>query len=85
VFVEARRYTLTSILDRIRTPLLITDPEGEQFWPGQSRRLYDSLFGPKTLISFTASEGADRHCEPMARTLLEQRMFDWLDATLGLR
>jgi hypothetical protein len=23
------------------------------------------------------------HCEPMARSLLEQRMFDWLDETLS--
>jgi len=36
----------------------------------------------KRLMPFTASEGADRHCEPMARSLLEQRMFDWLDETL---
>jgi len=30
-----------------------------------------------------AREGSDRHCEPMARSLLEQRMFDWLDETLA--
>ena len=64
------------------TPLLITDPEGEQFWPGQSQQLFDALSGAKRLISFTAAEGADRHCEPMARTLVEQRIFDWLDETL---
>ena len=64
---------------------MITDPEGEQFWPGQSRRLYDALPGPKVLAPFTKAEGADMHCEPMARSLLEQRMFDWLDETLGTR
>jgi hypothetical protein len=85
VCIEARRYNLESVLDRIRTPLLITDPDGEQFWPGQSQRLYAALSGPRHLIRFTACEGADRHCEPMARTLVEQRMFDWLDDTLGLR
>jgi hypothetical protein len=62
--------------------LLITDPEGEQFWPGQSQRLYDALPGPKALVKFTAAEGADRHCEPMGRARLEQRVFDWLDATI---
>ena len=67
----------------IRTPILITDPQGEQFWPGQSRRLADALPGLAHLVPFTAAEGADRHCEPLARTLLEQRMFDWLDETLG--
>jgi dienelactone hydrolase len=85
VFVEARRYNLDGIVDRITTPMLITDPEGEQFWPGQSRRLYDTLPGPRQLVPFTAAEGADRHCEPMARSLLEQRLFDWLDDTLVRR
>jgi hypothetical protein len=83
VFVEARRYTLDGVTDRIACPLLIADPEGEQFWPGQSQRLYDALPGPKKLVSFTAAEGADRHCEPMGRSLFEQRALDWLDETLA--
>src|SRR5262249_26106892 len=38
--IEAvRSYTLDDLAQRITTPLLITDPEGEQFWPGQSDRL----------------------------------------------
>jgi Prolyl oligopeptidase family len=82
VFVEARRYNLDGVVDRITAPMLVTDPEGEQFWPGQSRRLYDALPGPKQLVGFSAAEGADRHCEPMARSLLEQRLFDWLDEAL---
>jgi hypothetical protein len=82
VFTAARQYNLADVVDQITTPLLITDPEGEQFWPGQSQRLFDKLQGTKRLVSFTADQGADRHCEPMARSLLEQRMFDWLDETL---
>lgn len=82
-FAAVREYTLRGIADRITTPLLITDPEGEQFWPGQSRRLYSAVAGPKELVPFTAAEGAAGHCEPMARTLLEQRMFDWLDEVLS--
>jgi hypothetical protein len=78
----ARQYNLTDVVDQISTPLLITDPEGEQFWPGQPQQLFDKLRGAKRLIQFNASEGADSHCEPMARSLLEQRMFDWLDETL---
>jgi alpha-beta hydrolase superfamily lysophospholipase len=83
VFTAARQYNLADVADQITTPLLITDPEGEQFWPGQSRRLFDSLRNTRQLIAFTAGEGADRHCEPMARSLLEQHMFDWLDETLA--
>jgi hypothetical protein len=82
VYTAARRYNLADVVDQITTPLLIADPEGEQFWPGQSQRLFDELQGTKRLVPFTADEGADRHCEPMARSLLEQRMFDWLDETL---
>jgi hypothetical protein len=82
-FTAVREYTLEGLADRITTPLLITDPEGEQFWPGQSRRLYDAVAVPKRLVAFTAAEGAAGHCEPMARTLLEQRMFDWLDEVLA--
>lgn len=83
VFTAARRYRLADVVERITTPMLITDPAGEQFWPGQSQQLFQHLRGSKQLISFTAHEGADRHCEPMARSLLEQRMFDWLDQTLA--
>jgi hypothetical protein len=63
---------------------MITDPDGEQFWPGQSQELFDALPGPKVIVRFTKAEGAEMHCEPMGRSLLEQRMYDWLDDTLGV-
>jgi hypothetical protein len=85
VFTAVRKYNLAGVVQQITTPLLITDPDGEQFWPGQSEALYDALPGRKELVRFTAYEGADGHCEPLARTLLEQRMFDWLDEVLGAR
>ncbi len=84
VYRAVSRYRLDDdLIGRIRTPLLVTDPEGEQFWPGQSQRLYDALPGEKELVKFTAAEGADRHCQPMGRALTEQRMFDWLDERLA--
>jgi dienelactone hydrolase len=78
----ASEYTLRGVVDQIRCPVLIADPEGEQFWPGQSQELYDLLPGPKTLAQFTAAEGADLHCEPKALGLRAQRFFDWLDDVL---
>jgi len=75
-------YNLADVAKQIRCPMLITDAEGEQFWPGQSQKLYDALSGPKTLLKFTAAEGADLHCEPKAPGLRAQRIFDWLDQTL---
>ncbi|AGS69554.1 alpha/beta hydrolase family protein [Streptomyces collinus] len=79
LLAEVSRYDLAPVAGRITTPLLITDPDGEHFWPGASRELYDLLPGPKRLVRFTEAEGAHRHCEPMGRALFEQRVFDWLD------
>ena len=81
-FSAVQQYKLADVADRIRCPVLLTDPEGEQFWPGQSQQLFDALQSPKTLLKFTASEGADLHCEPKAPGLRAQRIFDWLDRTL---
>ena len=82
-YTAVEQYTLAGVAERIRCPLLITDPEGEQFWPGQAQQLYDALPGPKTLVQFTAAEGADLHCEPKAPGLRAQRIFDWLEGTLA--
>lgn len=79
---EVLKYNLAGVAGQIRTPLFITDPEDEQFWPGQARRLAAMLPGEKTVSSFSAAEGANWHCQPLARTLTEQRMFDWLDDVL---
>ncbi|PJJ65109.1 alpha/beta hydrolase family protein [Compostimonas suwonensis] len=78
-----RSYTLSEQQAAlISTPLLITDPEGEQFWPGQPQQLADLTAGTSTLVHFTAAEGADWHCQPLARGLTAQRVFDWLDNQL---
>src|SRR5262249_33069907 len=84
VIQAARQYAMAGVAERIRCPMLITDPEGETFWPGQSQQLYDALTSPKLLVKFTAPEGADLHCEPKDPALRAQRIFDWLDATLGI-
>jgi len=78
---DLEKWDLTDVAGQIECPILITDPEDEQFWPGQSQQLFD-LVGSETkeLASFTAAEGANWHCEPMAPQLRAQRMFDWLDS-----
>jgi hypothetical protein len=79
-FTAARAYALTDdAIGQIRCPVLVTDPDHEQFWPGQSRELYDKLPAGKALIRFTAEEGADSHCEPAGNGLRGERIFDWLD------
>jgi hypothetical protein len=82
-FTAARQYALTDEqLAAITCPMLVTDPEHEQFWPGQSARMYEALTCPKELAAFTAAEGADGHCEPAATGIRGERLFDWLDEQL---
>jgi hypothetical protein len=82
-FRMVREYHLRDVAGRIACPVLITDPDDEQFWPGQSRELADAIGANATLIRFTAEEGGNWHCEPMTPGLRDQRVFDWLDGTLG--
>lgn len=77
-----RAYDATDVAPKITTKLLILSPENEQFWPGQAQKLADLTPAVSTLIPFTAAEGADQHCQPLARTLTAERMFDWLDEQL---
>lgn len=78
-----REYTVVDIAAQITTPLLILSPEHEQFWPGQADQLAALTPSVSTVIRFTAAEGADGHCQPLARGLTAQRMLDWLDEQLG--
>lgn len=82
VFTAMREYHLKDVAAKITAPMFVCDPEGEQFWPGQAAELAGLVGGPVELSTFTAAEGADMHCEPMARTLVYQRMFDWLATVL---
>jgi hypothetical protein len=80
-FSAVRNYALTDeLIAKITTPVLVTDPDNEQFWPGQSRELFEKLPGEtKAIVAFTQEEGADSHCEPAASGLRGERIFDWLN------
>jgi hypothetical protein len=65
------------------TPMLILDPEDEQFFAGQPAELCRRLSAEKKLVAFSAEEGANRHCEPMGVALRDARVFDWLQGHLG--
>ena len=82
-FKATMAYNLMDVAGKIECPMLITEPANEAFWPGQSRQLYDLLSCPKTLIPFSASDGAELICEPAAYGLRDLRVFNWLDETLG--
>ena len=76
---ELSRYDLTEVAAQITCPVWISNPDDEQFWPGQSQQLFDLIsHADKVLVPFTTAEGANWHCEPMAPQLRAQRAFDWL-------
>jgi pimeloyl-ACP methyl ester carboxylesterase len=76
-------YDLTDVAGQITCPTLVCEAEKDHFFSGQPQMLYDALRCPKTLLKFTSAEGAEEHCHVGAMTLFHQRMFDWLDDTLG--
>ena len=39
------------------------DSEGDPWYPGQARQLFDALTCDKTFLPFTAEEGAEDHCQ----------------------
>lgn len=76
-------YTLEGRVEQIRCATLICSAENDDIGV-TARKLHDALTCEKTLIAFTASEGAGEHCEAGARSVFNQRAFDWLDAVLRL-
>ncbi|MEU3064959.1 alpha/beta hydrolase family protein [Streptomyces subrutilus] len=78
-----RALSIASVIGRIKAPTLVLDYEGEQFYPGQPRRLYDALTSPKDYVELTAAQGAQLHCSPMAPQLHCEVVFDWLQRKLA--
>jgi pimeloyl-ACP methyl ester carboxylesterase len=80
---NTRPYRLDEVVDRIKCPMLVVDSEGDKDVPGQSKKLYDALNGPKQMIVFGSEEGAEEHCQEGALMLSSERMLDWLDGVLA--
>ncbi|MET8997793.1 alpha/beta fold hydrolase [Amycolatopsis sp. NPDC004169] len=80
-------YTLEDgIAEKVECPVLVCEAADDLFFGGEKetepRRLYEHLKAPKTLLTFTAEEGADAHCHVGAQRLAAGRIYDWLDRTL---
>jgi hypothetical protein len=82
-FAAALEYHLRDVIGDVRTPLLITDPDEESFWPGQSEQMYEQLTGERELLRFSREDGANWHCEPMGRLDVELKMLDYLQDRLS--
>ena len=83
LFTSVRTYQVRDVAANISTPLLITDPQDEQFWPDQSDQLAGLLTCPHEVVSFTRQDGANFHCQPLARRLTAYRIFNWLTERLN--
>jgi hypothetical protein len=78
VFTEVQKYQLRDVAGQITTPLLVLDPDDEQFFPGQSAELAQLLPGVAELVHYTAANGANFHCQPMAKATVVHHFLDWL-------
>jgi dienelactone hydrolase len=75
-------WSLEGVASKITCPTLVCEAEGDHFFAGQPQMLYDALTCPKTLMRFTAEDGAEEHCQYGALLLFNHRVFEWLDTTL---
>ena len=76
------RYELSSVAENIACPTFLSKAEADPV-ADYAPDLYAAITAHKVLVPFTMAEGAGMHTEALARTLYHQRMFDWLDETLG--
>ena len=81
-FRTVQQYDLKDVAGHIRCPMLITNCQAEQFFPGQPKELYDMLRCPKTLLDFTTEQGAQLHCEVNSPGYRNFRIYNWLDQFL---
>ena len=75
---SAELFTMQGHAGDIRCPTLITMAEHDAL-SASAGDFFEALRCPKTLLRFTAGEGADGHCEMQNRSLLNRRVLDWLD------
>jgi hypothetical protein len=78
-------FTVAGVASQVTAPTLVTAYDGDQLVvpaSSQGTELYKLLRGTKQFHQFTAAEGADQHCAPMAPQTRNQAVYDWLDAIL---
>jgi pimeloyl-ACP methyl ester carboxylesterase len=75
-------FDLAGRLTAIACPTALTAAEDDPL-ARSADQVYEELRGPKAILRFRTSEGAGDHCEMGNRSLLDQRVFDWLDGVLS--
>lgn len=85
LIINSKNYTIKDIAQDIKCPTLVLEAEKDDSFPGQPKKVFDSLKCPRKYILFTSEEGAEEHCQCGAPALSNQRIFDWLDETFAKR
>ena len=82
--IAAMQFSCAEVVDRVTAPTLVTSYQDDQLVipASQGTEVYQKLLSPKQYHYFTAAEGAQYHCAPMAPQTRNQVVYDWLDRTL---
>jgi pimeloyl-ACP methyl ester carboxylesterase len=75
---EAELFTMEGRAERIQCPTLLTQAENDSLG-SFAESFFKALKCPKTLVRFSAAEGAGNHCEMQNRSLINRKSLDWLD------
>jgi hypothetical protein len=79
------QFSVAEVAARVTTPTLVTAYEDDELVippSGQGTQVYKLLRTDKQYHYFTAAEGAQEHCAPMAPQTRNQAVYDWLDGIL---
>ena len=77
---EIQKYDLTGVAEKITCPTLVTQYEGDSAFGNEPDELYAMLrTKKKDFVQFTAVDGAQYHCGPMAPQVSNEACWDWLD------
>ncbi|HWE06171.1 MAG TPA: alpha/beta hydrolase family protein [Rhizomicrobium sp.] len=75
-------YTSEGRLGRIRCPVFVASAEADEIG-ATAKRLFNEIETRKSFQPFRVEEAAGEHCESGARSLFNQRAFDWLAETFA--
>jgi Alpha/beta hydrolase family len=75
-----QKFNVFDVADRITCPTLVTKYEDDTFFNNEPRALFDLLkVKKKDYVEFTAVDGSQYHCGPMAPQAVNETLWDWLD------
>jgi acetyl esterase/lipase len=79
------KFTVADAASKVTAPTLVTRYEDDTLVIPRAKQepvVYAALRAPKQFHLFTAAEGAQFHCAPMAPQTRNQVVYDWLDGVL---